>query len=78
MDERDARMALCCVVEPGSIEMAALVAEHGPAQEDFDPLFAALDADVSGAFDAVRDNPNMPMEQEPARVQNDLQRLMVH
>ena len=55
-----------------------LVAEHGPAQEDFDPLFAALDADVSGAFDAVRDNPNMPLEQEPARVQNDLQRLMVH
>lgn len=37
MDERDARMALCCVVEPGSIEMAALVAEHGPAE-----VFAGL------------------------------------
>lgn len=52
-----------------------LVAEHGPAQDDFDPLFAALEADVSGALDAVRDTPNMPLEQEPVRVQDDLQRF---
>ena len=54
-----------------------LVAEHGPAQEDFDPLFAALEADVSGALDAVRDTLNMPLAREPARVQEDLKRLTV-
>lgn len=30
MNERDARMALCCVIEPGSRDEAALVDEHGP------------------------------------------------
>jgi uncharacterized protein YbjT (DUF2867 family) len=34
-----------------------LVAEHGPAPEDFDSLFAALEADAPGALDAVRDTP---------------------
>lgn len=29
MNERDARMALCCAIEPGSRDEAALVAEHG-------------------------------------------------
>ncbi len=29
MDERDARMALCCAVEPGNLAMTAAVAEHG-------------------------------------------------
>ena len=52
-----------------------LVAEHGPAQENLDPLFAALEADVSGALDAVRDTPNMPLAREPMRVQEDLQRF---
>lgn len=52
-----------------------LVAERGPAQEDFDVLFASLEADAPGALDAVRDTPNMPQAQEPARVQDDLQRL---
>ena len=52
-----------------------LVAERGPAQEDFDVQFASLEADAPGALDAVRDTPNMPQAQEPARVQDDLQRL---
>ncbi len=30
MDEREARMALCCVVEPASTAVTAAVAEHGP------------------------------------------------
>lgn len=29
MDEHDARMALCCAVEPGNLAMTAAVAEHG-------------------------------------------------
>lgn len=45
-----------------------LVAEHGPAQTDLDPLFAALDADPAGALDAVLDRDNMPLAQEPAAV----------
>jgi uncharacterized protein YbjT (DUF2867 family) len=51
-----------------------LVAERGPATEDFDALFAALDADTAGEPDAVRDAPNMPLPQEPARVREDLRR----
>lgn len=49
-----------------------LVAEKGPAQVDLDALFAALDADAPGALDAVRDIANMPLDQEPQRVRDDL------
>jgi uncharacterized protein YbjT (DUF2867 family) len=52
-----------------------LVAEQGPATDDFDTLFAALEADAPGALDALRDAANMPLAQEPARVQEDLQSL---
>ena len=55
-----------------------LVAERGPAPEspeDFDALFAPLQADPVNALDAVRDRSNMPLEQEPERVRVDLQRL---
>jgi uncharacterized protein YbjT (DUF2867 family) len=49
-----------------------LVAESGPAQDDFDALFAGLDADPRGALDGVRDAANMPVEDEPQRVRDDL------
>lgn len=49
-----------------------LVAERGPAPDDLDALFAPLTADAHGALDAVRDADNMPLEQEPARVRDDL------
>ena len=49
-----------------------LVATNGPAQDDFDALFAPLDADMPGALDGVRDAPNMPLEEEPQRVRDDL------
>jgi uncharacterized protein YbjT (DUF2867 family) len=55
-----------------------LVAERGPAPrgpEDLDALFAPLEADPPGALDAVRDAPNMPLDEEPARVREDLRRL---
>jgi len=52
-----------------------LVAETGPAPEDFDALFASLDADPEGAIDGVRDMANMPLDDEPQRVRDDLSAL---
>ena len=52
-----------------------LVAERGAASMDFDALFAALDADTAGEPDAVRDAPNLPLQDEPERVREDLRRL---
>jgi hypothetical protein len=52
-----------------------LVAERGPAPEDFDALFAALEPDTPGALDAVRDAPNMPLAQEPERVREAMRQL---
>jgi uncharacterized protein YbjT (DUF2867 family) len=52
-----------------------LVAEHGPAPEDLDPLFAATDPDPVGQVDGVRDQANLPASAEPAEVAADLQRL---
>ncbi len=54
-----------------------LVAERGPANEDFDVLFAVLDPDTSRELDAVRDTASLPLSQEPERVREDLQRLVV-
>jgi uncharacterized protein YbjT (DUF2867 family) len=50
-----------------------LVATRGPAQHDLDALFAALAADQPGALDAVQDVANMPLEDEPERVRNDVE-----
>ena len=49
-----------------------LVATTGPAPEDFDALFAPLERDVPGALDGVHDAANMPLEDEPQRVRDDL------
>ena len=49
-----------------------LVATSGPPQPDFEPLFGALEADLPGGLDAVRDVANMPLAQEPQRVRDDL------
>ena len=49
-----------------------LVAAEGPAQRDLEPLFAALEADMEGALDAVKDVANQPLEEEPQRVRDDL------
>jgi uncharacterized protein YbjT (DUF2867 family) len=53
-----------------------LVATKGPAPEDFDRLFAALDADPEGALDGVRDMANMPLGDEPRRVRDDLNAVL--
>ncbi len=49
-----------------------LVATTGAAQQDLEPLFAALEADPPRSLDAVHDSPNMPLEEEPQRVRDDL------
>jgi len=48
-----------------------LVATAGKEQEDFEPLFEALDVDPPVSVDAVHDRPNMPMDKEPERVRED-------
>ena len=52
-----------------------LVAERGPEQADFDPLFAALNADAVGSLDAALDVGNMALEVEPPSVVLDLEEL---
>jgi uncharacterized protein YbjT (DUF2867 family) len=53
-----------------------LIATEGPAQQDFEPLFAALEIDVEGALDAVRDEANQPLEKEPQRVRDDFGKVL--
>lgn len=49
-----------------------LISETGPAQDDLEPLFAALRADEPGKLDGVLDADNMPLESEPAQVRIDV------
>jgi uncharacterized protein YbjT (DUF2867 family) len=49
-----------------------LIAAKGPAQEDFDKLFAPLDADPQDTLDGVHDMKNMALAEEPQRVRDDL------
>ena len=61
---------------PGAVgKTFELVAESGPAQAELGPLFAALDLDAPGSLDGVRDAENMPLDQEPRRVRDDLEHL---
>lgn len=53
-----------------------LVADKGPAQEDFNALFAPLDADAQGALDGVRDTENQRVGEEPKRVRDDLDAVL--
>ena len=53
-----------------------LIATKGPAQSDFDALFAPLEADAPGALDGVQDMANQPLKDEPARVQADLDAVL--
>ena len=41
-------------------------------QDDLNPLFAALDVDQAGVLDAVHDTANMPFEDEPKHVKEEL------
>jgi len=55
-----------------------LIATTGPAQDDFDAPFAPLAADPQGALDGVHDMANMPLEDEPRRVRDDLDAVLAH
>lgn len=52
-----------------------LVAEAGPAPDDLDALFAALDADPVGALDGAHDTANMPPGAEPPHVLRELEQV---
>jgi uncharacterized protein YbjT (DUF2867 family) len=52
-----------------------LVAERGQATEDFDALFAPLEADPPVSLDGVQDVDNMPLTEEPQQVRDDLREL---
>ena len=49
-----------------------LVAEQGPAQDDLEPVFDALDRDAEGSVDGIRDAQNQPQDDEPQSVREDL------
>jgi uncharacterized protein YbjT (DUF2867 family) len=53
-----------------------LIVATGPAQDDFDALFAPLDADPQGGLDGVSDMENQPLEDEPKRVRDDLSAVL--
>jgi hypothetical protein len=55
-----------------------LVATTGPAPDDLDALFAPLEPDPPGALDGVRDMQNMPLNDEPQRVRDDLNAILAH
>jgi hypothetical protein len=49
--------------------------QTGRATSDFTALFEEAGPDAPGALDAVKDNANMPLDDEPDRVREDLARL---
>jgi uncharacterized protein YbjT (DUF2867 family) len=55
-----------------------LIATTGPAPKDFDELFAPLEPDQPGVLDGVHDMPNMPLNDEPQRVRDDLNAIRAH
>jgi len=55
-----------------------LVSTKGAPQEDFDTLFGSLEPDPPGALNGVHDMANMPLEQEPKRVRDDLEAVQTH
>src|SRR5271166_783738 len=55
-----------------------LIATTGPAPDDLDALFAPLAADPQGTLDGVHDMANMPLEDEPRPVCEDLDAVLAH
>ncbi|MEU4170009.1 SDR family oxidoreductase [Streptomyces sp. NPDC026665] len=47
----------------------------GPATTDFTALFDEARPDAAGALDAVKDTENLPLDAEPAQVQDDIEQL---
>nr|HEX4317264.1 SDR family oxidoreductase [Kofleriaceae bacterium] len=53
-----------------------LVAERGDGPRDFDALFATTDPDVDRALDGAHDAHNMPLDGEPPRIVEDVERAL--
>lgn len=52
-----------------------LTSDVGAQQEDLDAVAAALEPDIPGAIDAVRDAPNMPLIGEPEHIRVELEQV---
>ena len=50
-----------------------LVSTKGAPQENFNTLFGSLEPDPTGGLNGVHDMANMPLEDEPKRVRDDLE-----
>lgn len=71
-----ARVLVAALTDPAAESRTfELFDERGPEQDDLSPLFAALDPDPAGSVDGIRDQVNLPLEQEPARVVAELHRV---
>lgn len=56
-----AQVLVASLTSPAAVRKTfELVAEHGPAQTDLEPLFGALEADPPGSVDGVLDVANLP------------------
>lgn len=52
-----------------------LHASKGPAQENFEPLFASLTADRQGSIHGINDIDNMPLEDQAPHIQSDVKKI---
>ncbi|MBI5160738.1 MAG: SDR family oxidoreductase [Micrococcales bacterium] len=74
-----ARVLVESLTDPDAVRRTfELSSERGPEQADLGPVFAALQPDPEGTVDGVLDAPNLPLENEPRRVLDDLDRLRGH
>lgn len=65
----------CARMRDADHKTLELVAERGPAQEQLDPLFAALEPDDPNRIDGVHDEANFPDCCQPKRVREDMARI---
>jgi hypothetical protein len=70
-----ARIFVDSLAEPDAVRRTFdLPFDDGPEQDDLGPPFATLRPDLVGAVDDVLDVTNLPLEDEPQRVLDDLKR----
>jgi len=68
-----AQVLVASLTSPAAVgKTLELAVERGPAQADLEPLFDELQPDAPGSLDAVLDVDNMPLENEPVAVREQL------
>lgn len=71
-----ARVLVESLTDPDAVRRTfELSSDHGPEQAALGPVLAALQPDPEGALDGVLDATNLPLENEPRQVLDDLDRL---